>query len=76
MPWEVEETADTVVVRVELPMTDWDGLMRDLPARLSPLPRAVVIPASIPNGSDFDARMLKKLWTTLMEAGVTIQRAG
>lgn len=74
MPWEVEQTADTVVVRVGIPMTDWDGLMRHLPSKLSPLPRVALLPASIPGGTAYDARMLKGLWTFLMEAGVPIQR--
>jgi len=74
MPWEVEQTPDTVLVRVTTPMNDWDGLMRHLPSKLTPLPKVVLLPASIPGGTELDARMLKKLWTSLMDAGVPIQR--
>ena len=74
MPWEVERSRDTVIVRVSGPMEDWDGLMRHLPQHLHPMPRAVVLPVTIPGGNGHDARMLQTLWASLMDAGVPIQR--
>jgi hypothetical protein len=73
MPWMVDRTADTVLLSMAIPMTDWEGLMRYLPSKLSPPPKRVFLPASIEGGSEHDAKMLQGLWIFLLEAGVPTQ---
>jgi hypothetical protein len=74
MPWEIERSADVVHVRIEAPMTDWDGLMRALPGKLRPKPSVVTLPSSVQGGTETDARMLKTLWMKVMELQVPVQR--
>jgi hypothetical protein len=73
MPWIVQRTADTVLLSMTIPMTDWEGLMQHLPSKLSPRPKVVRLPTSITGGSEHDAKMLQGLWISLLEVGVATQ---
>ena len=73
MPWEIEREASVVRVQIEAPMGgEWERLMDEIQANLKPVPKAVYLPARLPDGTRTDADMLKILWQSLTDLGVPI----
>jgi hypothetical protein len=73
MPWSVKRDQSVLRVEVRDPMDgEWQSLMDAVDSKFDPTPIAVYLPARIPSASETDAEMLKQLWKTIADRGVTI----
>jgi hypothetical protein len=82
MPWEIQREGSALRIKIDAPMgAQWEALMYEVHSNLKPIPKAVYLPARLPDGTRTDADMLKILWQSLNDLGVPIlsprqQRAG
>jgi len=54
MPWFVRRSDSAVNVELSLPIEDWDKLLDEIEGNLEPAPRAVFLPATLPNATPLD----------------------
>jgi hypothetical protein len=73
VPWGIQHDGSTLRVQIQAPM-DGNGkrLMDELQVSRKPMPKAVYLPARLPEGSRTDADMLKIIWQSLSDLGVPI----
>jgi len=73
MPWSVRRSDSAVNVELSLPIEDWDKLLDEIEENLEPAPRAVFLPATLPDATPLDLDLLHKLWATLRSQGMPVQ---
>jgi hypothetical protein len=72
MPWFVRRSDSSVNVELSLPIDDWDKLLDEIEEHLEPAPKAVFLPATLPNATPLDLDLLNKLWATLRSQGMPV----
>jgi len=73
VPWGIQHDGSTLRVQIQAPMDgEWEALMDELQVNLKPMPKAVYLPARLPEGSRTDADMLKIIRQSLSDLGVPI----
>ena len=71
MPWEIQREASAVRVHILAPMEgEWQALMDELEANMTPVPLAVYMPSQVTGGTASDADQRKIIWRGLTDLGI------
>lgn len=72
--WEIFSEGKVLHVRIAAPVADWSAIFDSVSEHLRPRPDAVALPAELPGGTASDTEMLRTLWGSLMDLGLTVYR--
>ena len=72
MPWTVERAGTAVLVRIELPVQDWEDLYEAIRKEIAQKTSEITIPAELPRARRIDANMLEMLRRVLADTGIPL----
>ena len=73
MTWSVARVGSALHVSIAVPMTgEWDALLEEIQANLTPRPLAIHIPSKVEGATTNDEEMLRVVWDSLAAAGVPL----
>jgi hypothetical protein len=73
MPWGIDREGSALRVHILAPMEgEWQALMDNLGAHMTPTPLAVYMPSHVTGGTSADADQLTMIWQSLTDLGIPI----
>jgi hypothetical protein len=73
MTWSVERIGSALHVSIAVPMAgEWDALLDEIQANMTPKPLAIHIPSKVPGATKDDEEMLRVVWVSLSSAQIPL----